>query len=179
MKATHSLAVYPNYDVMFDSAVQFLKAGLENNEVAILLSNNFTGKKLLVLRYLYHKKYVDSIQKTGPVILCDVNGTYFLWTQKNICSQKVLYSWAEMIHEAERHGKGLRAFVDLEYILHDNIMERLFSCKSEINSALLDHDRFLPDLKIMNGCLGSDITRIAPESFRLIQQYHNGVYVVP
>ena len=39
LKATHAVAIYPNIDAMLDNALQFLKKGLENNEVAVLLKN--------------------------------------------------------------------------------------------------------------------------------------------
>jgi len=166
---------------MFDSAVQFLEAGLENNEVVMLLSNSITRRRLNVLRYVYQKKYEVSLQKTGLVFLCDVTGLYFLRTNKNVSetNQKVLYSWTKIIREAKHLGKGLRAFVDLENLFHDNIVERPVSWKSEINLALLDYDRFPYPLRIMNGCLESDIAGLAPESFRLIHEYYDGVYVVP
>jgi hypothetical protein len=180
LKATHSLAIYPNHEILFVSALQFMKQGLDNNEVVILLSDKFARKRVQVSRYLYKKKYPESIQKTGFVNLGGDIGSYFLVSRGNINFQKVLYSWTEIIHEAERLGKGLRAFVELVQVLSDDtIVERLIRCKSEVDTALYGCDSSFHNLKIMNGCLESDILGLASESFRLIQQYQNGVYVIP
>jgi hypothetical protein len=85
----------------------------------------------------------------------------------------------EMVREAEDLGKGLRVFVDLHRMFNHNIIEDLINCKYEVNSALHACRNSNLVLKIINGCLEKDVIRLAPESFRLLQQHHSCVYLIP
>lgn len=178
LKATHALAIYPNTDAMLYNALHFLKKGLENNEVGVLLSDYFSKQVLVEMGNLYDNNY-ESMKKTGIVVLGGVMGTYFLGLQEKFNDQKVLWSWMEMVREAEHFGKGLRVFVDLHRMFHHNIIEDLINRKSEVNSALHCYPNSNLVLKIINGCLEKDVIRLAPESFRLLQQHHSCVYLIP
>jgi hypothetical protein len=178
LKATHALAIYSNIDSMLYNALHFLKKGIENNEVVVLLSDNFSKQGLVELGNLYENNDM-STQNAGTVVLSGVMGTYFLGSQEKFNDQKVLWSWMEMVREAEHLGKGLRVFVDLHRMFHHNIFEDLINCKSEVNSALQGCHNSNLVLKIINGCLEKDVIRLAPESFRLLQQHHTCVYLIP
>ena len=119
------------------------------------------------------------MKKTGIVVLGGGTGTYFMGLQEKFDGQKVLWSWMEMVREAEHLGKGLRVFVDLHRMLHHNFIEELINQKYEVNSALQGYCNSNLVLKIMNGCLEKDVIRLAPESFRLLQQHHSCVYLIP
>jgi MEDS: MEthanogen/methylotroph, DcmR Sensory domain len=172
LKATHALAIYSNIDSMLYNALHFLKKGIENNEVVVLLSDNFSKQVL-------YENNDMSTQNAGTVVLSGVMGTYFLGSQEKFNDQKVLWSWMEMVREAEHLGIGLRVFVDLHGMFHHDIFEDLINCKSEVNSALQGCHNSNLVLKIINGCLEKDVIRLAPESFRLLQQHHSCVYLIP
>jgi hypothetical protein len=178
LKATHTLAIYPNIDAMLYNALHFLKKGLENNEVGVLLSEYFSKQVLVEMGTLYDNDY-ESMKEIGIVVLGGVRGTYFLGLQEKFDDQKVLWSWMEMLREAEHFGKGLRVFVDFHRMFHHNMIEDLINCKSEVNSALQACHNSNLVLKIINGCLEKDVIRLAPESFRLLQQHHSCVYLIP
>jgi hypothetical protein len=178
LKATQALVIYPNIDGMLDNALHFLKKGLESNEVVLLLSDYFSKQVLVEMGNLYDSNY-ESTKRTGIVVLGGVMGTYFLGLQEKFNDQKVLWSWMEMVREAEHLGIGLRVFVDLHGMFHHNIFEDLINCKSEVNSALQGCHNSNLVLKIINGCLEKDVIRLAPESFRLLQQHHSCVYLIP
>lgn len=179
LKATHALVIYSNIDAMLYNALHFLKKGLENNEVGVLLSDYFSKQGSVEMENLYDKNY-ESMKKTGIVVLGGVMGTYFLGLQEKFNDQKVLWSWLEMLREAEHFGKGLRVFVDLNRMFfHHNIIEDLINYESEVNSALQGCRNSNLVLKIINGCLEKDVIKLAPESFRLLQQHHSCVYLIP
>lgn len=178
LKATHALVIYSNIDAMLDNALHFLKKGLENNEVGVLLSDYFSKQGSVEMENLYDKNY-ESMKKTGIVVLGGVMGTYFLGLQEKFNDQKVLWSWMEMVREAGDLGKGLRVFVDLHRMFNHNIIEDLINCKYEVDSALHGYRNSNLVLKIINGCLEKDVVRLAPESFRLLQQHNSCVYLIP
>jgi hypothetical protein len=178
LKATRALAIYSKIDYMLDSALHFLEKGLENNEVVVFLSDYFSKKRSVETRNLYDENY-ESMKKTGIVVLGGGMGADFLGLQEKFNDQKVLWSWMEMVREAEDLGKGLRVFVDLHRMFNHNIIEDLINCKYEVNSALHACRNSNLVLKIINGCLEKDVIRLAPESFRLLQQHHSCVYLIP
>jgi hypothetical protein len=178
LKATHALVIYSNIDAMLDNALHFLKKGLENNEVGVLLSDYFSKQGSVEMGNLYDKNY-ESMKKTGIVVLGGGVEAHFLGLEEKFNDQKVLWSWTEMVREAEDLGKGLRVFVDLHRMFNHNIIEDLINCKSEVNSALQGHRNSNLVLKIINGCLERDVIGLTLGSFRLLQQHLNCVYLVP
>lgn len=177
LKATHALAIYSNIDAMLNNALHFLRKGLENNEVVVFLSDYFSKQGSVEMGNLYYKNY-ESLKKTGIAVLGGV-GAHFRGLQEKFKDQKVLWPWMEMVREAGDHGKGLRVFVDLHRMFNHNIIEDLINCKYEVNSALHGYRNSNLVLKIINGCLEKDVVRLAPESFRLLQQHHSCVYLIP
>ena len=179
LKAIHALAIYANSDVMFDSALHFLEKGLENNEVIVLLSYSFNETALATMRHLYARNCLQAKQSPEFVDLGDFAGLYFTGTQEKAHKERLLCSWAELMNEAVRLRKGLRVFVDLHELFNHNFAEELIKWESVVNSAVQSYGESVFALQIMKGCLESDVVRLGLESFRVLQQCHNCIYVIP
>lgn len=179
LKTSHALAIYPNCDVMFENALHFLKKGLENSEVTALLSYCCNETTLAAMRHLCARNCLETMQNPGSVLLGDVAGLYFIGTQGKARNERALCSWAELIGEAVRFGKGLKVFVDMQELFNRNIVEELIKWESAVDSAVQSYGESAFALQIMKGCLEPEVVRLGLESFRMLQECHNCIYIVP
>ncbi len=106
----HAFAIYHNKNEKFEDAFNFLKEGIIQNEIAMIITDELTKKEIIDR---FEKEY--QIQNTkelidkGDLIIKSTSEWYFPDGVSSIQRTKAL--WAELLDRLAKRGKlGLRVF---------------------------------------------------------------------
>jgi hypothetical protein len=178
LKVIHALTIYPNEDRMFNHALQFTQEGLDKNEAAVLVGDSFSTNKMIKMGYKHPIDYLNQRQEEGPAVLDHDCWKDFRNGQVGIRSLKDLQLLNKLICDALNDGKkGMRAFVDVGHFFMSCPMGTLINQGFEIEAGRSGRPDF--DLKIICGCLHSNIFSLSPMFYSRLQECHNLVYAIP
>lgn len=178
LKVIHALTIYPNKDTMFTHAFQFTQEGLDKNEAAVLVGDSFSMNRMIKMGYPHTIDPLNQRHEEGIAVVGHDCWKDFKNRQDGICSQKELQSLDKLFYDALSDGKkGMRAFVDIGHFLMDCHMGDLINQGLETETGRSGRLDF--GLKIICGCLHSNIFSLSPMLYRKLQECHNLVYVIP
>lgn len=114
----HLLGIYDSKEQKLDAAFHFLKAGLDNNEVVMMVTQDMTREAILSRMKKEWKVDVDSLETKGSIVIKTTKNWYY--PNGKMDSNRVVCLWVALSQLATIKGKkGLRVFGDVHAFFDD------------------------------------------------------------
>jgi len=131
----HIVAIYSDKDAELDEAFEFLKSGLEKNEIIMLIIDDISKDEIRKKINAEWNVDADTLEKNGHLIIKTTPEWYFPYAQPSV--HKLNTVWISMIDYPHIKGKnGVRVFADMsaffrygfvrELILYESTLEKEF-----------------------------------------------------
>ena len=131
----HLGIVYSDKYTEFEEALEFLKHGLEKNEIIMLITDDFTKDEIRKKINAQWNVDANTLEQNGFLIIKTTSEWYFLYSQPSV--HKLNTVWISMIDYPNIKGKsGVRIFADMgaffrygferELILYESTLEKEF-----------------------------------------------------
>jgi hypothetical protein len=133
-KGSHILKVYPDKETELENALEFMRSGLERNEVTMLITDN-KSKGEIRKKISEWNVNVDTLEKNGYIFIKTTAEWYFPYEPPS--AHRLNATWISMINYPSIKGKsGMRIFTDMsaffrygfvkELILYESTLEKKF-----------------------------------------------------
>jgi hypothetical protein len=131
----HIATVYSDKDMELEEALEFLKSGLEKNEIIMLITDGISKDEIRKKIRIEWNVDVDALEKNGYLIIKTTHEWYFQYAQTS--AHKLNTVWISMVDYPRIKGKnGMRIFADMsaffrygfvrELILYESTLEKEF-----------------------------------------------------
>jgi hypothetical protein len=109
----HILSIYNNREAKFNEIFDFLKIGLLQNEVAMMITEELTKEEIIKkMNANLSDKNIEEMINNGDFIIKSTSEWYFQGGVPRIQRTKAL--WAELLNRLAKRGKkGLRVVGDV------------------------------------------------------------------
>lgn len=132
----HITAIYSDKDAELEEAFEFLKSGLEKNEIIMLITDDMSKDEIRKKINAEWNMDVDALEKDGYLIIKTTPEWYFPYGQPS--AHKLNTVWISMIDYPHIKGKdGMRVFADMsaffrygfvrELMLYESTLEKEFN----------------------------------------------------
>jgi len=170
-QGNHIIAVYPTKEAKFNEAFAFLKAGLEKDEVVIMITTDLSKDEIRARMRNEWKVNVPKLESTGDIIIRTTQEAYFPDGIPNI--QRTMALWSTLVENCLGKGKkGMRVFGDMRAFFKNGFTKELLEYESCLEQ------RF--NFPIIGICAydSEDVdNNITLEQIRQLQQHHNPVWM--
>jgi len=170
-KGNHIIAVYPTKEEKFNEAFDFLKAGLERNEVVVITTTDLSKDEIRVRMENEWQLNIPSLESQGDVIIRTTEEAYFPDGVPNI--QRTNALWATLVENCLCKGKtGMRVFGDMRAFFKSGFTKELLEYESSLEQ------RF--NFPIIGICAydSKDIkNNFTAEQIGQLQHHHNPVWM--
>ena len=128
---SHILAIYPNNEIKFRDAFEFLKVGLERNEVIMLITEDM--KKDAIRDRMKREFKVDclDLEARGEILIKSTSEWYFPDSSPDI--RRTTQLWNNLAENSTKHGKiGVRVFGDVSEFFKRGFIQDLIKYESSL-----------------------------------------------
>ena len=131
----HVAVIYSHKDAEIEEAFEFLKSGLEKNEIIMLITDDLSKDEIRKKINTEWNVDANALEKNGYLIIKTTPEWYFPYEQPSV--HKLNTAWISMIGYPYLKGKnGMRVFADMsaffrygfvrELILYESTLEKEF-----------------------------------------------------
>lgn len=166
----HVIAIYPDRKSKLEEAFQFLKEGLERDEVIMFVSEDIEKLNIKKLMQVEFRVDIGKLESQGIVILKKVSEWYF--PDGNLNAQKVRELWSILARDSVAKGKhGLRIFADTKAFFTYGFGADLVKYESTLEP------RFNIPFTAICAYESEDINLMSPEEQDILfgQQHHHPI----
>ena len=132
----HITAIYSDKDAELEEAFEFLKSGLEKNEIIMLITDDISKDEIRKKINTEWNMDADALEKDGYLIIKTTPEWYFPYGQPSAHNLNTV--WISMIDYPHIKGKeGMRVFADMsaffrygfvrELMLYESTLEKEFN----------------------------------------------------
>jgi len=169
---SHIVGIYPDQKAELNHALQFLRRGLDSNEIVILITDFAPRERIRdIMSSIWDTKDIGKLEQIGDLSIASSAEWYL--TEENTSRtniDKIVNAWSRLSYEAIRRGKaGIRAFGDTRTFFKLGLTDYLLEYEGRIGRK--------PLLPLMAICayLKSDILTLK-RNYRMLQDAHNHVF---
>ena len=121
----HILSIYNNREAKFNEIFDFLKIGLLQNEVAMMITEELTKEEIIKkMNANLSDKNIEEMVNNGDFIIKSTSEWYFQGGVPRIQRTKAL--WAELLNRLAKRGKkGLRVVGDVSAFFKYGLQKQL------------------------------------------------------
>ena len=131
----HIVVIYPDKETELEEAFEFLKSGLEKNEIIMLITDDIPKDEIRKKIRVEWNVDADTLEKNGYLIIKTTPEWYFPYGLPS--AHKLNMVWISMIDYPHIKGKnGVRVFTDMsaffrygfvrELLLYESTLEKQF-----------------------------------------------------
>lgn len=114
----HVLGIYDSKEQKLDAAFQFLKAGLDNNEVVLIVTQDMTKEAIRARMKKEWKVDIDDLEARGSIVIKTTKDWYY--PNGRVDANRIVCLWVALSQLATIKGKkGLRVFGDVHAFFED------------------------------------------------------------
>ena len=128
----HIIAIYTNQESEYDEAFRFLKDGLDNNEMIMIITDHLSDDKIRKRMKNEWKIEVESMESIGIVNIKTTKEWYYDHGFPN--ADKIKVFWSAMTQIAKvRQLKGFRVFADMHDFFKSGYGNELVNYESTLD----------------------------------------------
>ncbi len=165
----HILAVYHDSESKFDQAFKFLKQGLDNDEIIMIVTDSLTKKEINKRMEKEWTLKIEKLQSRSVININTVDECHYQNGFPKPFSIKVF--WGAMTEIARTRGmRGFRVFTDTHGFFEKGHATELVNCESTLDSKF--------DIPFTSICAydSKDIQSLTPDQRSALLTHHNPVW---
>jgi hypothetical protein len=183
----HVLSIYENSKEKFDSAFQFLRDGISNQECILLITDELNEDETLKrMKKEYSDLDIPKLRDEGIITVVSTAGWYF--SNNSVDIEKIKSKWKTAVADSlspissspkSSSPRGLRVFADVKAFFRADKLEN----NKEINyvDELIRYEtslekRFPFSMNIICAYESEDIARLDKKQLRLLMEHHGLIH---
>ncbi len=128
----HIIAIYNNKEEKYDEVFEFLKNGINRNEVAMIITEELTKEDVIeTMEKGFKINNIEELVTNGDFIIKTTSEWYFPDGVPSI--QRTKAFWAELLNRLAKRGKaGLRVVGDMSTFFKYGLQKQLFEYETSL-----------------------------------------------
>ena len=161
----HIIAVYQNNEEKLDEAFDFLKQGLDKDEIVMLITDEMPKDKIRKRMQDEWKIDVESLESRDHVIIKDANEWYFPYDAPN--PERLKMHWLALSEIARIRGRhGIRVVGDISAFFKRGFAKDLINYESTLEP------KFNIPMTAICAYDSRDIEALSTEQFNTLCEHH-------
>ncbi len=167
----HVFAVYPDQEIKLRDCFSFVKMGLDNDEIILLMVECIPTDEIYnKIINEYHITNIKELEEQGDVIITTAKEWYY--PDGNFDTSRILKKWESTFTDILKKGKkGLRSFIDVTSFFIEGL-----------ENALIGYDKVLEDtfsfpFISVYAYKIDDIRQMTTQQFNLLNLNHTIIWI--